>query len=87
MEKLPPPKNLYWDPCFFNVLINELKFHVGSEMAMFADDIKLFRVIKTKRYHEELKKKLSKLSEWVVKWQTYFHVNRYKVMHVEVIDR
>lgn len=45
---------------------------VSSNMIKFSVSTKLFRVIKTKRDVEELQKDLSRLREWVVKWQMQF---------------
>ncbi|XP_066465945.1 solute carrier family 2, facilitated glucose transporter member 9-like isoform X2 [Tiliqua scincoides] len=40
----------------------------------FADDTKLFRVVKTRSDCEELQKDLSRLAEWAAKWQMRFNV-------------
>ena len=47
----------------FNLFINDLKTGISSEVARFADDTKLFWVVKTRRDCEELQKDLSKLGE------------------------
>ena len=66
----------------FNLFINGLELGVSSEVATFADDTKLVKVVKTKRHYEEFKRDLSKLGEWAFKWQMQSNVSKYKVMHI-----
>ena len=68
----------------FNLFINDLETGISSEVAKFADDTKLFQVVKTRRDCEELRKNLSKLGEWVAKWQMHFNIRKCKVMHIGV---
>ncbi|CAM5154374.1 unnamed protein product [Natator depressus] len=46
----------------FNIFINDLEKGVNSEMA-FADDTKLFKIVKCKADCEELQKNLTKLGD------------------------
>ena len=69
-------------PIIFNLFINDLELGVSNEVAKFADDTKLFKVVKTERYCEELQRDPSKLGEWASKWQMWFNVSKCKVMHV-----
>ena len=64
------------------MFMNDLELGVSSEVARFADDTKLFKVVKTQRDCEELQRDLSKLGEWASKWQMQFNVSKCKVMHV-----
>ena len=50
----------------FNLFINDLETGISSEVARFADDMKLFPVVKTRRDCEELQD-FSKLGEWAAK--------------------
>lgn len=52
-------------------------------MAYPAADIPLFTTVKDKTVCEGLKKELKKRSDWVIKWQIKFSVNKCKVMHME----
>ena len=76
------PQGSVLGPVLFNLFINDLETGISSEVAKFADDTKLFRVVKTKRDCEELQKDLSKLGEWAEKWQMRFNVKKCKVMHI-----
>uniref|UniRef100_A0A8C3IBY2 Reverse transcriptase domain-containing protein n=1 Tax=Chrysemys picta bellii TaxID=8478 RepID=A0A8C3IBY2_CHRPI len=69
-------------PILFNLFINDLEKGVNSEMAKFADDTKLLKIVKTKADCEELQKDLIKLSDWATKWQMKFNMDKCKVMHI-----
>ncbi|CAM4676294.1 unnamed protein product [Lepidochelys kempii] len=69
-------------PVLFNFFINDLEKGVNSEVAKFADDTKLLKIVKTKADCEELQKDLTKLSDWARKWQMKFNVGKCKVMHI-----
>lgn len=43
---------------------------VNNEVTMLADDAKLFRMVTSKVACKELQNDISKLDEWVRKWQT-----------------
>lgn len=58
---------------------SDLKLGMSSEVVRFSDDLKLFRVVKTRADCEALHK-VSMLWEWAIKWQVMFSVGRYKVM-------
>ena len=76
------PQRSVLGPVLFNLFINDLETGISSEVAKFADDMKLFWVVKTRRDCEELQKDLSKLGEWVAKWQMHFNIRKCKVMHI-----
>ncbi|CAM4597179.1 unnamed protein product [Lepidochelys olivacea] len=69
------PQGSVLGPVLFNIFINDLEKRVNSEVAKFADDIKL---VKTQADCEELQKDLSKLSDWATKWQMKFNVENAK---------
>ncbi|KAM7181807.1 uncharacterized protein RBU57_000458 [Macrochelys suwanniensis] len=52
-------------PILFNLFINDLEEGVNSEVAKFADDTKLLKIVKTKADCEELQKDLAKLNDWM----------------------
>ncbi|CAM5143004.1 unnamed protein product [Natator depressus] len=75
------PQGSVVGPILFNLFINDLEKGVNSEVAKFADDTKLLKIVKTKADCEELQKDLTKLSDWATKWQMKFNVDECKVMH------
>ncbi|CAM4564408.1 unnamed protein product [Caretta caretta] len=76
------PQGSVLGPILFNLFINDLEKGVNSEVAKFADDTKLLKILKTKADCEELQKDLTKLSDWATKWQMKFNVDKCKVMHI-----
>uniref|UniRef100_A0A8C3FHN3 Reverse transcriptase domain-containing protein n=1 Tax=Chrysemys picta bellii TaxID=8478 RepID=A0A8C3FHN3_CHRPI len=76
------PRGSVLGPILFNLFINDLEKGVNSEVANFADDTKLLKIVKTKADCEELQKDLTKLSDWATKWPMKFNVDKCKVMHL-----
>ncbi|CAM4478002.1 unnamed protein product [Lepidochelys kempii] len=76
------PQGSILGPVLFNIFINDLEKGVNSEVAKFADDTKLLKIVKTQADCEELQKDLSKLGDWATKWQMKFNVDKCKVMHI-----
>ncbi|CAM5087761.1 unnamed protein product [Eretmochelys imbricata] len=65
----------------FSIFINDLEKGVNTEVAKFADDTKLLKIVKSKANYEGLQKDLTKLGDWATKWQMKFSVDKCKVMH------
>lgn len=59
-----------------NLFSRDLKLGVSYVVAKFADDTRLFRMVKTKADCEDLRKGLHKLDEWAKTWQTKFGVGK-----------
>lgn len=58
----------------FNILTSDLEKGVNSEMAKFADNTKLLKTVKLKADCKELQSSLTKLGDWIRKWQMEFNV-------------
>uniref|UniRef100_A0A674K437 Zinc finger CW-type and PWWP domain containing 1 n=1 Tax=Terrapene triunguis TaxID=2587831 RepID=A0A674K437_9SAUR len=76
------PQGSALGPVLFNTFVNDLERGVNSEVAKFADDTKLLKIVKSKADCEELQRDLIKLGDWATKWQTKFNVDKYKLMHI-----
>ncbi|CAM5167108.1 unnamed protein product [Eretmochelys imbricata] len=63
-------------PVLLSVFINNLEKGVNSEVAKYADDIKLLKIVKFKADCEELQRDLTKLGDWTRKWQMKFNVDK-----------
>ncbi|CAM5134922.1 unnamed protein product [Natator depressus] len=82
MERGGVPQGSVLGPVLFNIFINDLEKGVNSEVAKFADDTKLLKIVKSQADCEELQKNLTKLGDWATKWQMKFNVDKFKVMHI-----
>ncbi|CAM5136677.1 unnamed protein product [Natator depressus] len=76
------PQGSVLGPVLFIIFINDLEKGVNSEVAKFADDTKLLKIVKSQADCEELQKALSKLGDWATKWQMKFNIDKCKVMHI-----
>ncbi|CAM5138679.1 unnamed protein product [Natator depressus] len=76
------PQRSVLGPILFNLFINDLEKGVNSEVANFAGDTKLLKIVKTKADCEELQKDLAKVSVWATKWQMKLNVDKCKVTHI-----
>ncbi|CAM4652894.1 unnamed protein product [Caretta caretta] len=76
------PQGSVVGPILFNLFINDLEKGVNSEVAKFADDTELLKIVKTKADCEEPQKDLTKLSDWATKREIKFNVDKRKVMHI-----
>ena len=71
---------LCWDLYYpvFTMFVNEIPSIVSSPVLMFADDTKIFRVI---RNIEVLQKDLDLLQIWSAQWQLKFNVSKCKHLY------
>ncbi len=76
------PQGSVLGPLLFVIFINDLPESVVSDVFLFADDTKIFRVIKSEEDQETLQNDLDKLNEWSEKWLLKFHPAKCKHMHI-----
>ena len=75
------PQGSVLGPILFVLYINDLPSNILSDVYMFADDTKIFNIIKSPEDQEILQKDLGSLSVWSDKWLLKFHPEKCKVMH------
>ncbi|CAM5105426.1 unnamed protein product [Natator depressus] len=61
------PQGSVVGPVLKNIFINDLEKWVNSEVAKFAEDTKLLKIVKSKADCEELQKDLTKVGDWATK--------------------
>ena len=78
------PQGSVLGPLLFNIYVNDIPDTVKSPILLFADDIKIFRSIKTREDYTQLQLDLNCLSEWSLKWKLKFNVSKCNVLHLGI---
>ncbi len=76
------PQGSVLGPLLFVIYINDLPDLLQSQPYLFADDTKIFRVIKNNRDQEILQSDLDKLYNWSTTWLLSFHPQKCKCMRI-----
>ena len=74
-------------PLLFAMFVNALPSILSSPIFLFADDTKIFRVVRNKEVHAALQDDLNLLYEWSLKWQLNFNVSKCKHLHFGIAHR
>ena len=75
------PQGSVLGPVLFLIYVNEIPGLVHSRVKMFADDMKMYRVISSSSDSQLLQQDVDVLSEWSRSWLLKFNVSKCKVMH------
>ena len=68
------PQGSVLGPILFTMFVNDLPSVVSSPVYMFADDTKIFRVVRTSKDYSALQHDLDLLYEWSIRWQLKFNI-------------
>ena len=70
-------------PILFLIYSNDISRNIVSDTKLFANDMKVYRVLRdTKKDVEELQKDLSPLESWSNDWLQKFNTDKCEVMHI-----
>ena len=69
-------------PLLFALYVNELPSLVSSPILMFADDIKLYRIIQSPDDCLQLQHDIDVLVQWSKRWLLSFNVSLCKILHI-----
>ena len=64
------------------MFINDIDCGLASEVQKFADDTKLYKVVRSTEEQAELQRDLWTLEEWAAKWRMSFNADKCKVLHL-----
>ena len=81
------PQGSVLGPILFTMFVNDLPSVVSSPVYMFADDTKIFRVVRTSEDYSALQHDLDLLYEWSICWQLKFNILKCKDMHLGLMHR
>ena len=71
------PQGSHLGPILFNIFINDLTDSVKfSNCLLFADDLKIFRVIRDKQAQELLQEDLLEINRWCISNNLFLNVNK-----------
>ena len=73
---------MYYRPYFICAVHYDLPSNILSDVYMYANDTKIFNIIKSSEDQEILQNDLDTLSMWSDKWLLKFHPEKCKVMHL-----
>ena len=76
------PQGSVLGPLLFVVYINDLPDILQSQPYLFADDTKIFRIIKNNRDQQVLQEDLDRLHDWSSTWLLHFHPQKCKSMRI-----
>jgi len=76
------PQGSVLGPLLFLLYVNDIPNIIKSNIKMFADDTKLWRMILKEGDSCDLQDDLKHLQEWNRKWQLKFNLDKCTVMHV-----
>ena len=81
------PQGSVLGPILFTMFVNDLPSVVSSPVYMFADDTKIFCVVRTSEDYSVLQHDLDLLYEWSIHWQLKFNILKCKHMHLGLMHR
>ena len=76
------PQGTVLGPLLFLVYINDLPDWVKSEVRLFADDLILYREMKTPADCDALQQDINSLCKWESTWQMKFNTSKCFIMHM-----
>ena len=76
------PQGSVLGPVLFLLFINDLPEEAISELLLYADDAKIYRVIQSDEDREILQKDLHSMSIWADKWLLNFHPDKLKKLTI-----
>ena len=76
------PQGSVLGPILFLIYINDLGSCVNSPLSLYADDTKLFRIIKSEDDHRIVQEDINEMLSWSSAWEMKFNEKKCHVLHI-----
>ena len=76
------PQGSVLGPVLFLIYINDIIANIQSEIRLFADDILIYKTIKTPQDHKILQDDLNSLTRWATDWMMEFNIYKCKILQI-----
>lgn len=76
------PQGSVLGPVLFVIYINDIDHGLNNLISKFADDTKIGNAVLSERDKQSLQEDLRKISEWSVKWEMPFNINKCQILQV-----
>ena len=76
------PQGSVLGPLLFLLFVNDLPDDIKCSIKMFADDTKMWSVLRSEEDSHALQGDLDRLSKWSEDWQLLFNAEKCKIMHI-----
>ena len=76
------PQGSVLGPILFLLFINDLPHNITSTSKLFADDTKLYRIIRSINDADALQQDINALVEWCIEWKMIFNATKCHVLHI-----
>lgn len=76
------PQGSVLGPLLFLLFVNDLPEDIKCSIKMFADDTKMWSVLRSEEDSRMLQEDLDRLTEWSENWQLLFNTEKCKIMHM-----
>lgn len=74
------PQGSHLGPLLFNILVNDITYNKQSEWLLYADDLKMFRVISNDSDILHLQRDIDQLSDWCINNKLDLNANKCAVV-------
>ncbi len=76
------PKGSVLGPVLFIIYMNKIDFGLNNFISLITHDTKIGNTILSESIRRSLQEELRKISDWSVKWEMPYNINKYQILQV-----